>query len=95
MTDRSKIPLDREEQMKRLADLARAENSTPEDVLRKALDSYECGGSGVTNPGTTSPRTSLFDRWQKLGVIGCIPTDVNLPCDLSTNPAHLDGLGRD
>lgn len=94
MTDRSKIPFDRDEQMKRLADMARAENSTPEELLRKALDSYESGRNGNSNIASKPSPTTLLDRWQKLGVIGCVPENAALPCDLSTNPAYLDGLGR-
>lgn len=35
---------------------------------------------------------SCFELAQAAGVIGVAD---DLPCDLSTNPAHLDGFGRE
>ena len=37
---------------------------------------------------------TLFDRWSRLGFIGCID-DPNLRSDLSTNRAHFEEFGRD
>ncbi len=42
---------------------------------------------------TTGP--SAFDVLERLGLIGCIEGLPDSPTDLSTNPAHREGFGRD
>jgi len=38
---------------------------------------------------------SAFDVLARAGLIGCIPGASGTPADLSTNPAHMEGFGRD
>jgi len=39
-----------------------------------------------------TPRESAYDIAKRLGIIGSAK---GLPADLSTNPEHMEGFGRD
>jgi len=76
--------------------LARSKGVTPAELVREAL-AYLASAHNVDQPqsppGSRSDET-LFDRWSRLGFIGCID-DPDLPSDLSVNRAHFEGFGRD
>jgi len=83
------------ELQQRIEAFARQEGSTPSDVVRLAFDEYVCAhGSADGAQGDQFMADSVFDRWHRAGLIGCID-DPNLPADLTTNPIHMDGFGRD
>jgi predicted DNA-binding protein len=63
--------------------LARRTGERPSDVVRKALQEY-CRNH--------VPRPSAYELARKIGLIGC---GADLPGDLSTNPAHFEGFGRE
>jgi predicted DNA-binding protein len=68
---------------KQLADFVKQTGRTESDVVREALEAYCL--KHASNP-------SAYDRLQELGWIGDAK---NLPTDLSTNPIHMEGFGRD
>jgi hypothetical protein len=47
------------------------------------------------SPFETTAEASLFDVLDRLGLIGCLDGSPDSPTDLSTNPAHMEGFGRD
>ena len=76
--------------------LARSKGVTPAELVREAvayLASARNGDEQQSSPGSGGDET-LFDRWNRLGFIGCID-DPDLPSDLSTNRRHFEGFGRD
>ena len=76
--------------------LARSKGVTPAELVREAvayLASVRDGDKQQPSPGSNGDET-LFDRWDRLGFIGCID-DPSLPSDLSTNRRHFEGFGRD
>jgi hypothetical protein len=38
---------------------------------------------------------TAYDLASRAGLIGCIPGAPHSPTDLSTNPKHMEGFGRD
>ncbi|WP_165226354.1 ribbon-helix-helix domain-containing protein [Aquisphaera insulae] len=62
---------------------ARAEGIRPSDLVRDALREHL---------KRRKPPESAYDLAERLGVIGSAK---GLPPDLSTNPAHMEGFGRD
>jgi len=40
-------------------------------------------------------KESVFDLLNRAGLIGCIKGVARTPTDLSTNPMHMEGFGRD
>jgi len=38
---------------------------------------------------------TVFDVLDQAGLIGCLEGSPDTPDDLSTNPAHMEGFGRD
>jgi predicted transcriptional regulator len=67
----------------RLGTVAVAAGKSESQVVREALEDYlgrqEVGGSA-------------YDLFKKAGMIGCIRGGAK---DLSSNPRHLEGFGRD
>ena len=63
--------------------LARTAGKTESEIVREALAEY-CQRHG------TPP--SCYELAQELGLIGCIQSGIG---DLSTNPAHMEGFGRE
>jgi metal-responsive CopG/Arc/MetJ family transcriptional regulator len=66
-----------------LESLAHTTGKSESELVREALEEY-CLKYG------NGP--SCYDLAEKAGLIGCAK---NLPKDLSVNPRHMDGFGRD
>ena len=66
-----------------LSAITRATGKSESEVLREALADY-CQKHGGA--------PSCYELAQDLGLIGCVQSGVG---DLSTNPAHLEGFGRE
>jgi hypothetical protein len=62
---------------------ARARGVSPSAVVRQALEEH------LRRP---KPGESCYDLAVRLGIIGVYK---DAPPDLSTNPAHMEGFGRD
>lgn len=78
-------------QQQRLEEAARYEGVTVDDLARQLIDE---GLAGRPQNGTSSSglNETFFDAATRIGLIACAGS--GLPPDLSTNPQHLDGLGR-
>ncbi|MBX6316251.1 MAG: hypothetical protein IRY99_25560 [Isosphaeraceae bacterium] len=48
-----------------------------------------------TPPNGPAAEETAYDVAARAGLIGCIPGMPRSPADLSTNPKHLEGFGRD
>ena len=55
----------------------------PSDIVRQALEEPL---------KQRTPRPTCFDLAERLGILGSAK---GLPADLSANPAHMEGFGRD
>jgi len=66
-----------------LEDEARQKGVSPSDIVRQALEEHV---------SQQVPRQSCRDLAERLGILGSAK---GLPADLSTNPAHMEGFGRD
>ena len=62
---------------------ARERGVSPSDIVRQALEEHM---------RQRTPHTNCRDLAERLGVLGSAK---GLPRDLSTNPKHLEGFGRD
>ena len=62
---------------------AREEGVRPSDIVRRALEEHM---------QKRPPRESAYDLAKRLGILGSAK---GLPADLSTNPEHMEGFGRD
>jgi hypothetical protein len=62
---------------------ARAAGLRPSDIVREALEAH------MTR---RRKRSNCRDLAERLGILGSAK---GLPSDLSTNPAHMEGFGRD
>lgn len=62
---------------------ARERGVSPSEIVRQALKAHM---------QQRSPRESAYDLAKRLGIIGSAK---GLPTDLSTNPKHMEGFGRD
>lgn len=62
---------------------ARERGVRPSDIVREALEEHL---------RQRVPKESCFDLAQRLGILGSVK---GLPADLSTNPDHMEGFGRD
>jgi metal-responsive CopG/Arc/MetJ family transcriptional regulator len=62
---------------------AREKGVRPSDVVRQALEEHV---------RQRTPRETCYDLAQRLGILGSAQ---GLPADLSTNPKHMEGFGRD
>ena len=62
---------------------AREKGVRPSDIVRQALEEHV---------QKQTPRESAYDLAKRLGIIGVFKGG---PSDLSTNPAHMEGFGRD
>ena len=62
---------------------AREKGVSPSDIVRQALEEHM---------RQRTPRESCYDLAKRLGIIGSAK---GLPSDLSTNPKHMEGFGRD
>jgi len=61
------------------------------DRLRRKLDT-ELDHNGIQ---TRLANETAFDVMSQAGLIGCMKGAVRTPTDLSTNPKHMEGFGRD
>jgi metal-responsive CopG/Arc/MetJ family transcriptional regulator len=68
---------------KRLEAAAEDRGVSPSEIVRQALDEYL---------RRATPQETCFDLAQRLGILGSAK---GLPPDLSTNPDHMEGFGRD
>lgn len=68
---------------KELDSLARDSGESTSDIARKALQEY-CRKQAA--------RPSAYDLAREIGLLGC---GQDMPSDLSTNPAHFEGFGRE
>jgi metal-responsive CopG/Arc/MetJ family transcriptional regulator len=62
---------------------AREEGVRPSDIVRRALEEHL---------QRRPPRESAYDVAKRAGIIGVFKGG---PSDLSTNPEHMEGFGRD
>jgi hypothetical protein len=62
---------------------AREKGVSPSDVVRQVLEEHV---------RQRTPRETCLDVARRLGIIGSAK---GLPADLSTNPRHMEGFGRD
>ena len=62
---------------------AREKGVSPSVVVREAIEEHM---------RRRTPRESAYDIAKRLGIIGSAK---GLPADLSTNPTHMEGFGRD
>ena len=60
-------------------------------LLREHLARYMPSGPTTAKEETTSHDKSLHDVLSERGMLGCFEG----PTDLSTNPKHMEGFGRD
>ncbi len=73
-----------EERLRReLESAAREKGVSPSDIVREALE---------THLRQRVPQESCLDIARRIGFIGAYK---NTPPDLSTNPDHMEGFGRD
>jgi len=75
----------------RLRHRSRSNGQTESDLVRDALENYL---------GRSSREWSAFELAEEAGLIGCIPRGRGGPSrspakDLSTNPRHFKGFGKD
>ncbi len=49
----------------------------------------------IGDPLEKEHETSAFETLDRLGLIGALEGSPDSPIDLSTNPAHMEGFGRD
>jgi metal-responsive CopG/Arc/MetJ family transcriptional regulator len=62
---------------------AREKGVRPSEIVREALEEHL---------RKRRPRESAYDLAKRLGIIGVYK---DAPPDLSTNPEHMEGFGRD
>jgi metal-responsive CopG/Arc/MetJ family transcriptional regulator len=62
---------------------AREKGVSPSEIVRQALEEHM---------QKRTPRESAYDLAKRLGLIGVFKGG---PSDLSTNPAYMEGFGRD
>ena len=73
-----------DEQLKReLEEEAREKGVSPSDIVRDVL---------AAHINTRPRKESALDIAKRLGIVGIYK---NTPPDLSTNPEHMDGFGRE
>jgi predicted transcriptional regulator len=63
--------------------VARAKGVSPSQVVRQAIEEHL---------RQQTPSESCYDLANRLGILGSAK---GLPTDLSTNPEHMEGFGRD
>lgn len=75
-----------------LAAKAQAQGLTLEAYLRTIAESAPPPPNGSPPANGSLPSRSAFEVAQELGILGSLK---GAPPDLSTNPAHLEGLFRE
>lgn len=70
--------------------------SSEDEVLDKALrllrQRDQENAADNTQPGSEETAFTVLNR---AGLIGCIKSASHTPTDLSTNPVHMEGFGRE
>ena len=51
--------------------------------------------SGLAAPATADTEETAYDLASRAGLIGCLKGGPRSPTDLSTNPKHMRGFGRE
>jgi hypothetical protein len=74
--------------LQQLEAIVRATGKSESEVVQQALSEY-CSRK---RPDEKSPDDSCFDVAVRAGFLGC---DEGGPADLSVNPAHMEGFGRE
>lgn len=74
------------EQRRQLAELADRTGRPWPDLLAEAIESYR----PQNGPSSAAKRGSFYDAMKD--IIGIVQ---GTPADLSTNPKHMEGFGRD
>lgn len=75
----------------RIDELTHVTGLSATDVLREALSEYAASRSNEPRPDRKGSE-SVYDVLVRTGLLGCIKDG---PHDLSTNPIHMEGFGRD
>lgn len=78
------------QQFQVLGDIAARTHVSREQVLSSAIEQYQ--QSLDRNQAAENETLSLAERMRRSGLLGCLNGG---PTDLSTNPAHFEGFGRD
>ena len=52
-------------------------------------------GARPATPATSDTEETAYDVASRAGLIGCLQGAPRSPTDLSTNPKHMEGFGRD
>ena len=65
-----------------------------QQLIRKLQSKMATSGKQAT-PAPEDAEESAYDLAHRAGVIGCIKGEPGTPTDLSTNPKHMEGFGRD
>jgi len=63
--------------------------------LARELESRIASAGNPAPPAPAGVEESAFDGASRTGLIGCIHGAPRSPTDLSTNPKHMEGFGRE
>jgi hypothetical protein len=63
--------------------------------LARELESRIASTCKPAAPAAADAEESAFDVASRAGLIGCIKGSPRSPTDLSTNPKHMEGFGRE
>lgn len=74
--------------LRRIEELARSLNVDASVFVREAVERYAAGRA----PAPSTASETLLERAERAGLVGCL---ANAHADLSTNPVHFEGFGRD
>ena len=72
---------------------ARAAGDSPSGIIRKAFEEFRDAHASL-HAGEHSEETA-FGVMNRAGLVGCIKGTDDSPDDLSTNPIHMQGFGRE
>lgn len=78
------------EVQRRIEAFALAIGVPPSEVVRRAFEEYE-----TLHNEARLEEASVFDLLNRAGIIGCVQGPSDFATDLATNPAHMDGFGRE
>jgi hypothetical protein len=81
------------ETQRRIEEYACNAGVTPWEIVRRSFEEYEAAHNGSRIDG--EGRETAFDVLVRAGLIGSVKACPGTPTDLSTNPEHLEGFGRD
>jgi hypothetical protein len=78
---------------RRIESYARTVGATPAEVIRKAFEEYQAAHDRARTE--EAAEATAFDVMDRAGLVGCIKGASRSPADLSTNPIHMEGFGRE